>query len=356
MEIQKELLVSAMKKALPGIDAGSSVIIGADTFIFTNGNIYTYNNDIGVTVHLDATIKDLTGSVRAMELYALLNKLKEQVLKIQVLEDRWILKSGNARIEIMYINSDVYNYISKLFEEELEWKAVPEAFFELAKLGIFQGNTSTLSGICVKDNMMMSTDEQRIQFSTFEPSMESSFWISDSSMKELLKMDGIKEYALAKNQSWIHFRTSDDVIFSCKLLQQEAYPFAKIKKIVDGHVLEDGDVSGVLPSILQEVVEKASVFSINVESFAVVKLTFSSDGIEVYAERSAGNYSEKVPWEVKPSKKFEAVLINVDSNMIMNGLKQYKNFFIKTKGEGKAMTQHLVLYNEVSKQIMSTLS
>ena len=61
MEIQKELLVSAMKKALPGIDAGSSVIIGADTFIFANVNIYTYNNDIGVTVHLDATMKEPDG-------------------------------------------------------------------------------------------------------------------------------------------------------------------------------------------------------------------------------------------------------------------------------------------------------
>ena len=58
--IEKAKLLSAMSKALPGVEKGNSIIEGADTFVLSNNAIHSYNDNISVSVpfDLDESIQD----------------------------------------------------------------------------------------------------------------------------------------------------------------------------------------------------------------------------------------------------------------------------------------------------------
>jgi hypothetical protein len=44
MQIVKSEFLSAMKKAMPGVESSNNILQGVDTYIFHNGHIYTYND------------------------------------------------------------------------------------------------------------------------------------------------------------------------------------------------------------------------------------------------------------------------------------------------------------------------
>lgn len=50
MVIQKKELLDSLKACMPGIETGSAVLQGADSFVFHDGKIFTYNDSISVTV------------------------------------------------------------------------------------------------------------------------------------------------------------------------------------------------------------------------------------------------------------------------------------------------------------------
>ena len=52
MKIQKKELLEILSKCMPGVETGKNSIEGANTFIFTKGNVFTFNDSISVTVPL----------------------------------------------------------------------------------------------------------------------------------------------------------------------------------------------------------------------------------------------------------------------------------------------------------------
>jgi hypothetical protein len=145
---------------------------------------------------------------------------------------------------------------------------------------------------------------------------------------ELLKFSSLlKKYSVCG--SWVHFMGDDGVIFSCRKLEDNSYPFDKIKKLIlEDSLKKEEDVAGFLPKGLVGAIERAATLSKNMNSYSVVRLTFGKEGIDVFSERPTGRYNEKVCWETNLDKEFEPVVIYVDSGMIEFGLKHTNSFYI----------------------------
>lgn len=352
MTIDKVKLLSALKQVLPGVDTGTTLINGADSFVFYNGRIYTFNDFISVSIPFE-TEKPLNGSVKAMDFFSLISKLSDKELKLAESDSSWLIKSGNIKVEFTVMQSAMMDYIKKLIPEEIVWNPVPADFFKFMKYCILSKNYSNLSGIFVNDTVMVSTDEMRINYFPIKSSMN-PFWISMESVKELLNMEGIEEYSIT--DSWVNFKNKEGVLFSCKKLNTEKYPISTVTALIEQHSKVETDVSGELPSLLPEAVNRASSLATDIDNYNAVKLEFTKGHISVSSERASGKYQEKVSWDKKPDKDFDPVTIYIDYNMINSGLSIFKKFYIKkTVNKSNKEVTRFIFENESGIQLVSTL-
>ncbi len=328
MTITRRDLISMMKEALPGVETGNTILEGADTFIFKDGFIHSYNDNISVSVPLSSLNEEcqLQGAIKAKEFFDLINRFKTDSIKIISKDNKWIIKNESIRAELTLIESSIMDYISKIKPEKPKWSKLPERFFDAIKLCLFTSNKSSLSGIYCSNDIIVSTDESRISKYILDTSINGTFWISDNSAMELLKLNEVEKYFV--DTSWVHFLSKSKTMFSCKRLQNDMYPYDKIIKVINDNTFTKGDIKGILPKGLSEAINRASALAMNIESFNSIKLTFTNEYIEVYSERPTGKYTEKVSWD-KPVKNFPEINILVDYNFIEQGIANSDSFYLK---------------------------
>jgi len=349
MTFDKTQLLSVLKKALPGIDDKFPLIQGADSFTFCNNNVHTFNDNISIACKFES---DLVGSVKAKEFYNIINKFPEKEIKIIVADSSWLLKCGSIKAEFALIDTQIMDYIDKITPKEDDWHKIPNNFMDCIKYAYIGGNNSQLSGICIKDFVITSTDEMRVNWYKLTAPMD-YMWIPNAFVKQLLGISDVAEYN--NGDSWIHFRNNDGVLFSCKKLGGK-YPIDTITSLIKKHDQSNDDVTGEFPSELAKAIDRASSFSIDMESYKTIKLEFSNKNLIVSAERTSGNYSEKVEWTKEIEKEFDPVTIYIDYNMIMSGLDFYTSFYLKESEVQGSKTTKVILGNANGIQLIGTLS
>lgn len=354
MNVSKKDLLVALQKALPGVEIGNTILEGADTFAFHNGFIHSYNDNISVSVPFSSEGKEeLSGAVKAKDFYDLINRFSEDEIKIISKENLWILKSGAAKAEFSLMENSVVERIQKLLPQKKKVQKLPERFLNgLSFCFIPCVPEKGIAGIYVQDKIMVSTDKTRIDWFELDSSME-TFWMSNSSAKELIKLSEVVFYWMS--DSWIHFQSEDGVIFSCKKLNSSQYPFSKIQKIKEENQKEEQDKEAQLPKKLLDAINRASVMAEEIESWRTVQITFDSEGVEVYAERPLGKYTERVEWE-SPVDFPESLIINADYSMIQFGMKSSRQFYIKKIIRGEQESFRIIFVVDNGVQIVGTIS
>ena len=354
MQLQKYDFLSAMKKAMPGVESSNTILQGADTFIFHDGFIHTYNDTISVSVHFPITNKsgeNISAAIKAKDFYDLISRYEGDTISIIPKSDMWIIKSENARAELTLLENNLIERIQGIKIDNKQFKNIPERFFEGMQICNFSSK-SQLSGLFCSDQVMVSADELKINWYGLNQAFVNSFWINNDAVTELLKLQNPKKYYIS--DSWVHFMTEDKSIFSCKRLAQDNYPFDKISALIESHAKEKGDISNELPNKLIDAVNRAAALSQNIESFDTVKLTFTKDDIEVFSQRPSGKYTENVPWEKPFKKDISPISIFVDYSMIQNGIKYSKSFYLKNTTINEKVRTRVVFVSEFGIQLIST--
>lgn len=350
MEYNLKALLTALQRCLPGVDTGKTVLEGADTFVFREGKIFTYNDSISVSVPFDS---DLSGAVKAKEFYNLLSKFSAESVKIVAISETvWKVKAGSAVAEFTLLDSTTLDSVVKALTVDT-WKKLPKNFLDGLSLCKFSCNRSSLAGIFVKDSSMLSTDEMRINRFELDKKME-SFWINDSAASELMKLTDLTEYSLT--DAWAHFRSEAGTVFSCKRLHDEKFPAVKLLSVIKDHEQSKEDITNELPAKLVDAIERASALAMDVDSYSAVRLTFSPQCLEIYSQRTSGKYSEKIPWDKKFASDFEPVVVYVDSAMVAYGLKRSRAFYIKTVRQKRGEMTRLIFTGAGIVHIVTTLA
>jgi hypothetical protein len=357
MNINRAELLQALKRAMPGIDKGSSTLEGADTFIFHEGWIHSFNDNISISIAFPITNKageNISGILKAKEFYDLLNRYQDENIKLIPKNDMWVISNKNSTAELTLLENNLIERIQGIKPSKLKWSSIPELFIEGISICKFSSNRSSISGIYVINDKVYSTDEIRINMFTLDSSIENCFWINDNAAGELIKLNNPKKYSIS--ESWVHFKTEEGDIFSCKRLSQENYPIKQIETLIFNHSYEKGDITNSLPATLLDGINRASAFSINVESFETVKLTFNNEGIDIFSKRTSGKYTEKVEWEKPLKREIKPISIYIDYSMIENGLKYSNSFYLKnTKVKDKEVTR-IIFKNKHGIQLITTFN
>lgn len=353
MVIQKNDLLNGLKMAMPGIESGVVVLQGADSFIFHNGRIFSYNDSVSVSVPLPIAGFDIEGAVKANDFYRIVSKFSgDEINFISTEKGTWVLECGKAKVEMILMNFDYESRIKGIEPNDV-WIEIDDDFISGLKVCRMSLNKSALSGLFVKGKNIVSTDGWQINRYTMNGSTElPCFWISENSVNDLLKM-GKLEY-MQMQDNWVHFKSDGGTIFSAKVLNSNGFPYDKVMNIIDENKPKDDDLSGTLPKELFGVIDRAASLSIDVLDRDVIRLKFSKDGIDVSSERSSGKYFERVLWDTDVDD-FEPIVIYVDVGMISNSEnKGFEFYLVKgSKRNGKIIPRFL-FKTERSIHLMST--
>lgn len=358
MVIKRADLLSVLKQCLPGVEGGNVTLEGADTFIFSGGSIYTYNDIMSVRVPITETgliEEPLEGAVKASEFFNVINKLSGEEIKASNVDGKWLLKCGKAKIELNLINFDYKTRLSNVDIEQAKWTELPKDFQTCIGLCKMAGNRSSLSGVLCQDNFVLSTDGWQINKAVMEGTELPLFWVSDTAVTEILKLTGLKEMSITGEGSWAHFKTETGCIFSVKTLQAGKWPVSKLLGLLEEHQKTENDISGIFPKELFAAIDRASSFSMELDDYETVNLLLEEKGITVSAQRTAGKYSELVPWgENATPLNITEFKTSVSSTMMAHVGKRSLSFYIHTIQKGENAVSRIIFISDNSQHLLST--
>lgn len=291
IKVNKADIIDAMKVCSPGVSKGKSPIKGADTFTFKDGIVYSFNDDISVSVPIPC--QKLNGSVKAEEALKLFTKLRTHEVEISVRENYWKIKSGNTEARLKLYSENCLDRIESLDIDNLDMHEIPYNFSQALSTCSLLKNKSKLEGIAISGGMMFSSDFERMSFYQLATAMP-EFWIGEIACKSLTKLRDITHYAITSR--WAHFKTSDNAYFSVRLIPCVIYPFIEMTEIYKEH----RDLYGVdaslndFPADMKGAVERVAAITDTYETQPLIELTFDSDGITLNGDGPAGKISEKL--------------------------------------------------------------
>ena len=286
MQTNRQQLIDILTAVKPGL-ANKEILEQSTSFIFAAGKVLTYNDEVSVQHPLPDSLR-LEGAVAAKELFALLNKLPDEEIDLETTENELVVKGKKTKAGIRLQVATTVEETLRVLGDPQDWIPLPEKFLEAIGFCLFStGRDMTkpmLTCVCVDGGDVVSSDDRRITRFMFPAESSIQMMLIPATSAKALQAYPVTEYALTKG--WLHFRTEDDVVFSCRGVEGQ-YPVDKIITILDR---ADGE-SVKLPTGLAETLERAGVFSTGASKIDVgnrVKLSLTEGQLVVRGESEAG--------------------------------------------------------------------
>ncbi len=251
--INRAKLVEALEKVKPGL-ATKEMIEQSTSFVFMNGMVITYNDEISVA-HPVEVLKDIEGAVKAEELYDLLTKMNDEEVEIDIVDNEFRITTENVKAGIILEEEIKLPVIENTQIEK--WDPLPENFLTALKFVMFSCSQDmskpVLTCVNVTPSYVEASDGFRVTRQNLKtPLPTRTFLLPESSAQHVIRYD-VKNIAV--EDEWVHFQTRDGTILSCRVFNDN-YPDIDAMGILE---VEGTELH--LPNNLNEVIERVAVFA-----------------------------------------------------------------------------------------------
>jgi hypothetical protein len=216
MIINRKVLLEHLEKARPAL-ASKPMIIQSDCFVFMNGAVYTYNDEISIA-RLVPEI-DFEGAVPANEFYGYLSKLKKDEVTVEINSSTIHISSGRSKAEIAF-DPTIKQPLDEV-QDDKKWKPIPEGMMEGMHLCSFCAGDDTrnplLCCIHVARDRVEACDNTRFLIHEMETELPvEPFLIPLSSIRQFRAFN--LTHIARTGKGWVHFRDEDKAtILSCRV-------------------------------------------------------------------------------------------------------------------------------------------
>lgn len=287
MKTNRKNLISILQAVRPGL-ASKDIIEQSTAFLFADGRVLTYNDDVAVSHPL----KDLeiNGAVQSKELFSLLNKMPDEEIEFEVVGGELIVKGKGRKSGIRLSEAKNLAEISGVLGKPKDWYGIPDGFLAAIRFSLFSAGKDMTKAMqtCIhcEGNTTLSTDGNRISGYYMAKGVNMpAINIPARSAKEISSYKPV-EYALTTG--WIHLAAADDVIFSCRTMVGD-YP----TKTAWGHIDGAKGELAKLPEGLQDALERAGIFTAGVSNTDDrICLTLEDGLLTVRGEGPSGWFEE----------------------------------------------------------------
>jgi len=284
MKINRLELLKALEMVKGGL-ANRETIEQSTSFAFMNDRIVTYNDEISISHPV--TNLNITGAVKAEELYKLLGKLKEDEIEIEITDTEIQLTSGKAKAGLT-LHHEITLPLDEIKVNKWIELPDPEEFRKALSFVLFTGSNDMSRPILTcahidKSGFVETCDNYRLTQHQIGKLPIDIPLIPISSIRELIKYNPTH---VCSGQNWIHFKTNSESIFSCRVFEGE-YPDTSKQLQVEGQKI-------IFPKLLGEILDKTIIFS--KQDFALdesVTIHLENKKIKVRAEGISGWFEEE---------------------------------------------------------------
>jgi DNA polymerase III sliding clamp (beta) subunit (PCNA family) len=282
--MKKQTLLNALELVKPGL-AGKEAIEQSTSFVFIKGNIVTYNDSISVSHPLPELLVE--GAVPANELYNLLNRIKSEDIEVTVLGNELHINAGKAKAGVSLVD-EIKLPLSEIGAID-EWQPLPERFLKGIEMAMYSCSRNLSEPItnCVYVNekgFVEGTNNYKItHFELQNPMPVPSFLLPSYVVPNLVKLKPIE---VSKGDGWVHFRTEQGTVISCRIVDDK-YPDTTM-------VLEKSGIEIIFPKTIQEMLERACVFSKRENTdLETVEIQIENKTIKVRSQNESGWFEEE---------------------------------------------------------------
>jgi DNA polymerase III sliding clamp (beta) subunit (PCNA family) len=280
--IGRELFLSALKKVMPGLSTTESVE-QSSCFVFRNGMIATFNEEICCRYKFDAGIE---GAVTGNKLVEILNKLTEDKIDIRNEEGVVKIKAGTSRLVSLVKDESIVLPIDTV-ESAGDWHPISADFKEAVSVAqqctVKEHQNFCLTCINVTPTFIEASDNFQIARYPVKTIVKKPTLVKADALRLALTEDNVCEYSISP--AWMHFRSADGFIFSCRRYTDD-YPDAT--SYIDD---EEGEYV-TIPGGMSEAVEKAKVFSSERADNDNVLVRLSPKGMIIQGNGVSGSFRE----------------------------------------------------------------
>lgn len=282
--MNREELTKALTSTRAGL-ADKDIVEHSTSFVFTKGQVMTYNDAVSVRHPLDLEVE---GAVTAAPVLSFLSRATGEDVSIEQKEKELLLKCGRAKAGIPMV-ADVPEHLTKLSIPKKGWSALPLGFIEAIRFCLFTASKDMskpiLTNLHIEGSSVESSDNYRITRAKMgKGKMDGGILIPAGAAKNL---PGFAPIEIATTKTWAHFRNKDKAVLSCRLFSGE---FPKLDKFLK----PKGDEIQ-FPEKLKDVLERAGVFSVaDFDTDREVTITVKKDKMSVRAEGADGWFEEKI--------------------------------------------------------------
>ena len=265
----------------PGLSP-KGIIEQSDCFIFKGGFITTFNDDIACTLASDLKF---TGAVQAKPLLALLKKITDKTIEVDVSE-RSLLIKGVRKNAAVRMQAEIVLPIDDINIPENGWKPLVDGFCEYIGV-VYQcasKDESLFALTCVHihpDYIEACDNTQLIRYNT-KTKFTDSVLIRREAMMHIAHLD-VKEFVEA--ESWVHFKNAGGLVVSCRKHIDE-YP-----KEIDIVLTITGE-KVILPDKIGTAAETAGIFSADKLNNDSIEIHLLPNKVKIKGEGQDGHYIE----------------------------------------------------------------
>jgi hypothetical protein len=284
MNIQKETLKKALETVKPGL-AGKEIIEQSTSFAFMGDRVVTYNDEISISHPVEGL--NLTGAIRAEELYQLLSKLKREEIEVEITATEVILSSGKMKAGLI-LQSEIKLPLEEIGEIS-KWKTLPENFSEACQFVASSCSTdmsrAILTCVHITGNQVEASDAYQIAQFKFNSglSAKTNLLIPATSIREVIKINPTK---IALGSGWVHFQNEAGTVLSCRIFEDE-FPDTSSHMEVEG-------IEITFPKTIGEILDRASVFSKQaVSTDETITITLDKNRVKIAGKSDSGWFEEE---------------------------------------------------------------
>lgn len=287
MEINTAEFLAKLQALEPAL-AKKEIVEQFTSFIFTGEQVFAYNDEICISQPL-AT--DFVGSIHASELLALLKRVTAEVVTITMAEDKPELriKAGRSNCGIPLV-ADIETMLERLQSLNIpeKFSKLPDNFVTAASFCAITASTDAtnpaLTAVHIKDDIMEAADSFKVTRFKLNIPMKTELLVSAKALK-LLTSFKVTRYGTSS--SWVHFKSSNDEVFSCRTFERK-YP--KLDDIIT--------VSGkklVFPAGLEEAISRAEIFAkADIATDTVLDIEIGEGLMKVIGKGAGGWLRERI--------------------------------------------------------------
>lgn len=250
MNMNRQQLLDILKAVQPGL-AAKEALEQSKSFVFMDGEVLTYNDEVSISHPIDL---DLQGAVAADGLFELLGRLKTDEIELVAADGELHVKAGKVKAGIPMVEEVTLPINEEIILPE-KWKKLPTNFVEALKFASFSASDDmsreVLNCVHVKGKVVESCDDFRLTQVDLVKSIGKTSLLLPVATVRLLVTYNPTHWEVS--EGWAHFTNKDEVVFSCRVLEDEYPDLTKLLQ-VDGDKVEFGDD-------LMEAVSHASIFS-----------------------------------------------------------------------------------------------